>query len=156
MLFFFLLQKKQQRTINMITATTSIPKTKPTIEPILLFGSVNKTPSFVVSSLTDAVVVTFIVDEVMVVDVTGIVAVVLFGSLLVVVAAASIVVDCSVTGDNDNEDDLDVDVFLINCVVFSSKAVIARTMVLVLFDGIVGAVSVVVVAVASIISSGSK
>ena len=113
MLFFFLLQKKQQRTINMITATTSIPKTKPTIKPILLFGSVNKTPSFVVSSLTDAVVVTFIVDEVMVVDVTGIVAVVLFGSLLVVVAAASIVVDCSVTGDNDNEDDLDVDVFLI-------------------------------------------
>ena len=138
----------------MITATTSIPKTKPTIKPILLFGSVNKTPSFVVSSLTDAVVVTFIVDEVMVVDVTGIVAVVLFGSLLVVVAAASIVVDCSVTGDN--EDDLDVDVFLINCVVFSSKAVVARTMVLVLFDGIVGAVSVVVVAVASIISSGSK
>ena len=156
MLFFFLLQKKQQRTTNMITATTSIPITKPTIRPIPLSGSVDKTPPFVVSSLADAVVVTFTVDEVIVVDVTGIVAVVVFGMLVVVVVIAAVVVGCDVTGDTDNVEGGDVDVSLINCVVFTSKAVVDRAVVLVLFDGFVGEISLVVVAVATITSSGSK
>ena len=141
----------------MITATTSIPITKPTIRPILLFGSAEKTPPFVVSSLTDAVVVTFGVDEVTVVDITGVVAVVVFGSLVVVaVVVAAVVVGCDVTGDNDSVEGGDVDVSLIKCVVFSSKAVVGRTVVLVLFDGIVGEVSLVVEAVATITFSGSK
>ena len=158
--FFFLLQKKQQRTINMITATTSIPITKPTIKPISLFWSVDKTPPFVVlltpSSLTDAVVVMFFIDEVLGVDVTGTIAVVAFGSLIVVVAAAAIVVGCDVTGDNDKAEDGDVVVFLTNCVVFPSKGAVGGTVLLVLFDGFVGEVSLVVVAVATITSSGSK
>ena len=141
----------------MITATTSIPITKPTIRPIPLSGSVDKTPPFVVSSLADAVVVTFTVDEVIVVDVTGIVAVVVFGMLVVVVVViAAVVVGCDVTGDTDNVEGGDVDVSLINCVVFTSKAVVDRAVVLVLFDGFVGEVSLVVVAVATITSSGSK
>ena len=154
--FFFLLQKKQQRTINMITATTSIPITKPTIKPISLFWSVDKTPPFVVSSLTDPVVVMFFIDEVLGADVTGTIAVVVFGSLVVVVAAAAIVVGCDVTGDNDKAEDGDVVVFLTNCVVFPSKGAVGGTVLLVLFDGIVGEVSLVVVAVATITSSGSK
>ena len=154
--FFFLLQKKQQRTINMITATTSIPITKPTIKPISLFWSVDKTPPFVVSSLTDAVVVMFFIDEVLGVDVTGTIAVVVYGSLIVVVAAAAIVVGCDVTGDNDKAEDGDVVVFLTNCVVFPSEGAVGGTVLLVLFDGIFGEVSLVVVAVATITSSGSK
>ena len=143
----------------MITATTSIPITKPTIRPILLFGSAEKTPPFVVSSLTDAVVVTFgvDVDEVTVVDITGVVAVVVFGSLVVVaVVVAAVVVGCDVTGDNGSVEGGDVDVSLIKCVVFSSKAVVGWTVVLVIFDGIVGEVSLVVEAVATITFSGSK
>ena len=145
----------------MITATTSIPITKPTIRPILLFGSAEKTPPFVVSSLTDAVVVTFGVDEITVVDITGVVAVVVFGSLVVVtvvvtVVVAAVVVGCDVTGNNDSVEGGDVDVSLIKCVIFSSKAVVGRTVVLVLFDGIVGEVSLVVEAVATITFSGSK
>ena len=111
----------------MITATTSIPITKPTIRPILLFGSAEKTPPFVVSSLIDAVIVTFGVDEVTVVDVVGIVAVVAFGSLVTVavaVAVAAVVVGCDVTDDNDSVKGDDVDVSLTKCVVFSSKAVV--------------------------------
>ena len=141
----------------MITATTSIPITKPTIKPISLFWSVDKTPPFVVSSLTDPVVVMFFINEVLGVDVTGTIAVVVFGSLIVVVAAAAaIVVGCDVTGDNDKAEDGDVVVFLANCVVFPSKGAVGGTVLLVLFDGIVGEVSLVVVAVATITSSGSK
>ena len=143
----------------MITATTSVPITKPTIRPILLFGSAEKTPPFVVSSLIDAVIVTFGVDEVTVVDVVGIVAVVAFGSLVTVavaVAVAAVVVGCDVTDDNDSVKGDDVDVSLTKCVVFSSKAVVGWTVVLVLFDGIVGEVSLVVEAVATITFSGSK
>ena len=140
----------------MITATTSIPITKPTIMPISLFWSVDKTAPFVVSSLTDAVVVMFFINEVLGVDVTGTIAVVVFGSLVVVVAAAAIVVGCDVTGDNDKAEDGDVVVFLTNCVVFPSKGAVGGTVLLVLFDGIVGEVSLVVVAVATITSSGSK
>ena len=140
----------------MITATTSIPITKPTIMPISLFWSVDKTAPFVVSSLTDAVVVMFFINEVLGVDVTGTIAVVVFGSLVVVVAAAAIVVGCDVTGDNDKAEDGDVVVFLANCVVFPSKGAVGGTVLLVLFDGIVGEVSLVVVAVATITSSGSK
>ena len=76
----------------MITAATSIVITKPTIRPVSLFGSFERTPSFVVSSLTDAAVVTFTVDEVILVDVTGIVAAVVFGSLPIVVATAVVAV----------------------------------------------------------------
>ena len=140
----------------MINATTSIPITKPTIMPISLFWSVDKTAPFVVSSLTDAVVVMFFINEVLGVDVTGTIAVVVFGSLVVVVAAAAIVVGCDVTGDNDKAEDGDVVVFLTNCVVFPSKGAVGGTVLLVLFDGIVGEVSLVVVAVATITSSGSK
>ena len=71
----------------MITATTSMPISKPTIRLISLFWSFEKAPPFVVSSLTDALVITFTVDELILVDVTGIVAVVVFGSIVVVAAA---------------------------------------------------------------------
>ena len=67
----------------------------------------------IVPSLVDALVVTFTVDAVILVDVTGIVAVAVFGSLVVVVAAA-VLVGCDVTGDNDNVEGSDVNVYLIN------------------------------------------
>ena len=109
----------------------------------------------IVPSLVDALVVTFTVDAVILVDVTGIVAVAVFGSLVVVVAAA-VLVGCDVTGDNDNVEGSDVNVYLINCLVFSSKVVVGQTVALVLFHGTVEDVSLVVVAVATVTSSGSK
>ena len=109
----------------------------------------------IVPSLVDALVVTFTVDAVILVDVTGIVAVAVFGSLVVVVAAA-VLVGCDVTGDNDNVEGSDVNVYLINCLVFSSKVVVGQTVALVLFHGTVEDVSLVVVAVATVASSGSK
>ena len=109
----------------------------------------------IVPSLVDALVVTFTVDAVILVDVTGIVAVAVFGSLVVVVAAA-VLVGCDVTGDNDNVEGSDVKVYLINCLVFSSKVVVGQTVALVLFHGTVEDVSLVVVAVATVASSGSK
>ena len=109
----------------------------------------------IVPSLVDALVVTFTVDAVILVDVTGIVAVAVFGSLVVVVAAA-VLVGCDVTGDNGNVEGSDVNVYLINCLVFSSKVVAGQTVALVLFHGTVEDVSLVVVAVATVASSGSK
>ena len=139
----------------MITAATSIVITKPTIRPISLFGSFERTPSFVVSSLTDAAVVTFTADEVILVDVTGIVAAVVFGSLPIVVGTAVVAV-CDVTGDNDTVEEGDVDASLINCVAFSSKVVVGQKVVLVLFNGTAEEVSPVVVALATITSNGYK
>ena len=139
----------------MITAATSIVITKPTIRPISLFGSFERTPSFVVSSLTDAAVVTFTADEVILVDVTGIVAAVVFSSLPIVVATAVVAV-CDVTGDNDTVEEGDVDASLINCVAFSSKVVVGQKVVLVLFNGTAEEVSPVVVALATITSNGYK
>ena len=139
----------------MITAATSIVITKPTIRPISLFVSFERTPSFVVSSLTDAAVVTFTADEVILVDVTGIVAAVVFGSLPIVVATAVVAV-CDVTGDNDTVEEGDVDASLINCVAFSSKVVVGQKVVLVLFNGTAEEVSPVVVALATITSNGYK
>ena len=139
----------------MITAATSIVITKPTIRPISLFRSFERTPSFVVSSLTDAAVVTFTADEVILVDVTGIVAAVVFGSLPIVVATAVVAV-CDVTGNNDTVEEGDVDASLINCVAFSSKVVVGQKVVLVLFNGTAEEVSPVVVALATITSNGYK